>query len=203
MKKGLFITFEGIDGCGKTTQLELLKKYLDEKNIGCIKTLEPGAAGLGEKLREILLHYDKPVSDRAETFIFLADRAQHVEFTLKPALNEGKIVLCDRYTDSTICYQGYARGGNIEELKKMNEIATEGLKPDLTFVFDLPPESAQKRVGKIKDRLEKEDIGFHKKLQKGYLEIAKFEPERVKIINADDSIENIHKKVLEQICGLL
>ncbi|MDO5437083.1 MAG: dTMP kinase [bacterium] len=203
MKKGIFITFEGADGCGKTTQIELIKKYLDEKKVKNIQTREPGATELGVELRKILLHYEKPVSDVAETYLYLADRAQHVEYEIKPLLEEGTVVLCDRYTDSTVSYQGYARGQNIDTIKKLNEIATKGLKPDLTIVFDIESEIAQKRLGGEKDRLEKEGIEFHKKLRFGYLELAKEEPERIKVINADDTIENIHKKVVELISGYI
>lgn len=199
MEKGIFITFEGADGCGKTTQIELLKKYLDDMGTENIQTREPGATDLGIELRKILLHYEKPVSDVAETFLYLADRAQHVEFEIKSALNEGKIVLCDRYIDSTLSYQGYARGQDLDKIKKLNEIATGGLKPDLTIVFDIESEIAQRRLGGEKDRLEKEGLEFHKKLRFGYLEISKEEPDRVKVINSNDSIENIHKKVLNLI----
>ncbi len=197
MKRGLFITFEGADGCGKTTQLELLKKYLDKLNIKNILTREPGATELGVELRKILLHYDKPVSDVAESFLYLADRAQHVQFEIKPALEKGYVVLCDRYIDSTVSYQGFSRGQDIDTLNKLNEIATSKLKPDLTIVFDIDSEIAQKRLGNVKDRLEKEGIEFHKKLRYGYLELAKKEPERIKVINADDTIENIQKKVID------
>ena len=115
MKKGLFITFEGADGCGKTTQINLLKKYLEENGHNVLFTREPGGKGLGEKVREILLNYDGPVSDRCESFLFLADRAQNVDVIVKPALEEGKIVLCDRHTDSTVAYQGYGRGLDLEK----------------------------------------------------------------------------------------
>ena len=180
MKKGLFITFEGADGCGKTTQIELLKKYLDEKGIKNIQTREPGATELGVELRKILLHYDKPVSNVAETYLYLADRAQHVEFEIKPALENGTVVLCDRYTDSTLSYQGYARKQNLETIEKLNEIATDGLKPDLTIVFDIDSLLAQKRLSGEKDRLEKEGLEFHKALRLGYLEIAKKKQKELK-----------------------
>ena len=199
MKKGVFITFEGADGCGKTTQITLIKKYLDSMGIKTLQTREPGATDLGIELRKILLHYDMPVSDIAETYLYLADRAQHVEYEIKPALKNGIVVLCDRYIDSTVSYQGYARGQEINIIKKLNEIATHGLKPDLTIVFDIDSEIAQKRLGKEKDRLEKEGLDFHKKLRYGYLELAKEEPNRIKIINSDDTIENIHKKVVEAV----
>lgn len=199
MARGVFITFEGADGCGKTTQIELLKKYLDEKNIKNIQTREPGATELGVELRKILLHYEKPVSDVAETFLYLADRAQHTEFEIKPMLDDGYIILCDRFIDSTVSYQGYARKQDINQINKLNEIATKGLKPDLTIVFDIESTIAQKRLQGEKDRLEKEGLEFHKALRFGYLELAKEEPNRIKVINADDTIENIHKKVIELI----
>lgn len=199
MKKGIFVTFEGADGCGKTTQIELLKKYLDEKGIKNIQTREPGATELGVELRKILLHYEKPVSNVAETYLYLADRAQHVDFEIKPAIESGSVVLCDRYTDSTLAYQGYARKQDIDMINKLNEIATSGLKPDLTIVFDIESEVAQKRLGNEKDRLEKEGLEFHKALRFGYLEIAKQNPDRIKVINSDDTIENIHKKCVELI----
>ena len=195
--KGFFITFEGADGCGKTTQSELLKKYLEEKGYEVIWTREPGSKGLGKKIRELLLHYDGDVSSSCEAFLFLADRAQHVEHLIKPAINAGKIVICDRHTDSTIAYQGYGRGKDIKQLKYLNDLATNGLKPDLTFVFDVSTEVAQKRVGTEKDRMESAGIEFHKKVRNGYLEIAKEEPERVKVINANNTIENVFQDTKE------
>ena len=124
MDKGLFITFEGADGCGKTTQIKLLDEYLRAKGYQTLLTREPGSKGLGEKLREILLNYDGEVSPVAESFLFLADRAQHIDCIIKPALKKGIIVLCDRHTDSTLAYQGYGRGLNLEEIRKLNKIAT-------------------------------------------------------------------------------
>lgn len=195
----MFITFEGADGCGKTTQIKLIDEYLRSKGYKTLLTREPGAKGLGEKIREILLNYEGEVSSRCESFLFLADRAQHVDCIIKPALQEGTIVLCDRHTDSTVAYQGYGRGLDIEEIKKLNALATGGLKPDLTIVFDVDIETSQARVGKNKDRMESAGIEFFKKVREGFLEIAKEEPQRVKVINSSDTIENIHKKVVELI----
>ncbi len=195
----MFITFEGADGCGKTTQIKLIDEYLRSKGYKTLLTREPGSKGLGEKIREILLNYEGEVSSRCESFLFLADRAQHVDCIIKPALQEGTIVLCDRHTDSTVAYQGYGRGLDIEEIKKLNAIATGGLKPDLTIVFDVDIETSQARVGKNKDRMESAGIEFFKKVREGFLEIAKEEPQRVKVINSSDTIENIHKKVVELI----
>ena len=192
----LFITFEGADGCGKTTQIELLDKYLQEKGFKTLVTREPGAKGLGEKLREILLNYDGEVSPNCESFLFLADRAQHVDCVIKPALKKGIIVLCDRHTDSTVAYQGYGRQLDIEQIKKLNEIAVNGLKPNLTIVFDIDIETSMQRVGKTKDRMESAGSEFFNRVRNGYLAIAKEEPNRVKVINSADTIENIHKQVV-------
>lgn len=197
--KGLFITFEGGDGCGKTTQLNLVEKYLSEKGQNIIKTREPGSIGLGQKLREVLLHYDGDVASTAEAFLFLADRAQHIEKLVLPAIAEGKIVLCDRHTDSTIAYQGYGRGENIEQIKMLNNLATQGLKPDLTLIFDVSEEIAQTRVGAEKDRMESAGNEFHKRVRNGYLEIAKQEPSRVKVIDANLSIEEVFQQVKKYI----
>lgn len=199
MEKGLFITFEGADGCGKTTQQLLAGKYLEGKGYNVLITREPGAKGLGEKIREILLNYDGDVSDKCESFLFLADRAQHVDIMIKPAVQEGKIVLCDRYTDSTAAYQGYGRQQNLDRINMLNDIATSSVKPDLTIVFDIDVETSQKRVGKEKDRMESAGIEFHNRVRNGYLELAKQEPERIKVIDASKSIEEIHEEVKEII----
>ena len=188
---GYFIAFEGADGCGKTTQSKLVQEYLENKGYEVVWTREPGSVGLGQRIRELLLHYDGDVAPRCEAFLFLADRAQHIEHIIKPAVKEGKIVLCDRHTDSTIAYQGYGRGEDIEELKYLNNLATSGMKPDLTIVFDVSTEIAQLRIGAEKDRMESAGIEFHKKVRNGYLEIAKQEPERVKVVNADNGIEEV------------
>ena len=197
MEKGLFITFEGTDGCGKTTQIEMLKDYFEKQGRTVLLTREPGAKGLGTKLREILLNYDGEVSPVCESFLFLADRAQHVDTIIKPAVARGEIVLCDRHTDSTVAYQGYGRELDIEQIKMLNNIATSSLKPDLTFIFDIDIDTAQKRVGKNKDRMESAGIEFFKRVRNGYLEIAKQEPERVKVLDGSKSIETIHNELLE------
>ena len=205
LKRGYFITFEGADGCGKTTQIKLVKNMLDEKNIANILTLEPGDTDLGKSLREILLHYDKPVASSAEMFLYLADRAQHVKSVIDVALKEKKIVLCDRYTDSTVAYQGYARGEDIEQINCLNKIATDNLEPDLTIVFDVDSKIAQQRVGEEKDRLESEGLEFHKKVRNGYSELAKKYPQRIKVIDANQSIEEVFtntKKIIGELLNL-
>lgn len=198
--KGAFITFEGADGCGKTTQSELIKQYLEQKGFDVVWTREPGSKGLGQKIRELLLHYDGDVAPMCEAFLFLADRAQHVEHLIKPAVEQGKIVICDRHTDSTIAYQGYGRGENIEQLRYLNNLATGMTKPDLTFVFDVSTDVAQERVGDEKDRMESAGVEFHKKVRQGYLELANEEPNRIKVVNANNSIEQVFedaKKIID------
>lgn len=201
MEKGLFITFEGADGCGKTTQIGLVAEFLKEKNIKFITTREPGATQLGKKLREILLHHNGIVADECETFLYLADRAQHVQTLIKPSVAAGEIVLCDRFVDSTLAYQGYGRGIELERIKYLNNIATSALMPDLTIVFDVQSEVAQLRLGTTKDRLEALGLEFHKKVRKGYLEIAANEPSRVKIVDANLKIDEVFlqvKKIIEE-----
>lgn len=193
---GMFITFEGADGCGKTTQLKLLAEFLRQNGKTVVVTREPGAPGLGEKLREILLNYEGEVSPRCESFLFLADRAQHIDMVVNPALEAGKYVLCDRHTDSTIAYQGYGRGLDIAQIKMLNEIAINGRKPDLTFIFDVDAETSETRVGSNKDRMERAGREFHERVRRGYLELAKQEPGRIKVIDAAQSIEAIHKEVV-------
>lgn len=195
--RGKFITFEGADGSGKTTQIEKIKKYFEEKGIECVLTREPGGSDLGNKIREILLHYDGEVDSLCELLLYMADRAQHVKKVILPELNNGKYVLCDRYTDSSVAYQGYARGLDIEKILKLNDIATDGLEPDLTIVFDVETQIAMQRVGETKDRLEKEGFEFHKKLRMGYLELAKKFPERIKVVNSNLSIDEVFEQVKE------
>ena len=200
--KGFFITFEGADGCGKTTQINLIDEYLRGKGLKTLLTREPGSRGLGVKIREILLNYEGEVAPNCESFLFLADRAQHVDCIIKPALSEGKIVICDRHTDSTLAYQGYGRQLDLNRIKYLNEIAVNGLKPDLTIVFDVSVETSMARVGSTKDRMESAGIDFFNRVRQGYLEIAKQEPNRVKVIDSSDSIENVHRQVVKLIENL-
>lgn len=203
MQKGLFITFEGADGSGKTTQLNNVKAFLEQKGFDVVVTREPGALEIGQKIRNILLHHDGIVADRCEMFLFLADRAQHVETFIKPAIEEGKIVLCDRHVDSTIAYQGYGRGQDIQLLKDLNKMAVNGLTPDLTLVFDVSTEVAQERVGSEKDRMESAGIEFHRKVRNGYLELQKQECDRIKLVNANNSIEKVFEDTREIVSKLI
>ena len=198
-ERGLFITFEGIDGCGKTTQINMLKDYFEKLGKTVLVTREPGAKGLGTKLREILLNYDGEISSKCESFLFLADRSQHIDIIIKPAIERGEIVLCDRHTDSTVAYQGYGRGVDIEQTKALNDIAVGGLKPDITFVFDIDLETSAKRIGKDKDRMESAGIEFFKRVREGYKTIAENEPDRVKLIDGNLPVEKIHEKIIEYL----
>lgn len=202
MTKGLFITFEGADGCGKSTQLNLLKEYLEQKGFEVVLTREPGGKGLGEEIRKLLLHYDGYVSPKCEAFLFLADRAQNIDTIVKTAVDEGKIVLCDRHIDSTVAYQGYGREQDVERLISQNDFATSNFKPDLTLVYDVDIETAIKRVGKDKDRMEQAGKEFQIRVQNGYKKIAELEPDRVKIIDSTASIDAVFDKtkmVVEQL----
>ena len=203
MKKGLFITFEGIDGCGKTTQIELLKESLEKKGYTVLLTREPGAKGLGEKLREILLNYDGEVSSNCESFLFLADRAQHIDTIIKPAIDKGVIVLCDRHTDSTVAYQGYGRQLDLEQIYQLNKIATNGIIPDITFILDIDIDTSLQRIGKGRDRMENSGREFFERVRKGYIEISEKEPQRVKLLQGNSPIKDIQNKICDYVQGLL
>lgn len=203
MEKGFFITFEGTDGCGKTTQLNKIKDFLTQSGFEVVVTREPGDLNIGTKIRDILLHHEGFLSDRSEMFLFLADRSQHVDALVEPAINEGKIVLCDRYIDSTIAYQGYGRGQDIELLKKLNSIAINGIEPDLTLLFDVSAETAQNRVGNEKDRMESAGMLFHKKVREGYLQLQKENPERIKIVDANESIDKVFENTKNIVVQLI
>ncbi|MCX5776566.1 MAG: dTMP kinase, partial [Candidatus Firestonebacteria bacterium] len=172
----IFITFEGPEGSGKSTQIRLLEKYLIKKGLTVVNTREPGGSVLAEKIRKLLLNSANiNIAPPAELLLYLASRAQHVNDKIKPALEKGQAVICDRFSDSTMAYQGYARGLSKKMIKEINEFAAYGLKPDLTIYIDIDVNTglrrAHKRSGK-KDRLESEKAAFHNKVRKGYLEIA-------------------------------
>jgi len=202
---GLFVTFEGIEGCGKTTQIHLAADYLDKRGIPCLRTEEPGGTALGRKLREMLLNRG-PFILYAETelLLFAAARAQHVREVILPALEEGKVVLCDRFADATLVYQGYARGLDIEAIRFLNAFVTDSLRPHLTLLFDLPVEvglnRARERIARLnqalrEDRFEEEDLGFHKKIREGYLLLAHQEKERFRVIDAAGSVNDLQDTV--------
>ncbi|MBC7911467.1 MAG: dTMP kinase [Pyrinomonadaceae bacterium] len=207
---GAFLTFEGIDGCGKSTQLRLIASQLRLRGLEAIATREPGGTALGTRLRAALLDAEESVDPLAELLIFAADRAQHVKTLVRPALESGHIVLSDRYADATIAYQGAGRGFPAELVAQVVELATGGLKPDLTLVFDLSVAECLARTrrrrtdtGSLGDRLESEDAAFHMRVRDAYLELAQREPERVRIIDASGSVDETHVHVTEVVTEFL
>jgi dTMP kinase len=200
----LFITFEGIEGCGKTTQIRRLARNLKRKGIACRATLEPGGTEIGKKIRRILLDSrNRRLAPLAELLLYEADRAQHVEEIIKPALSQGVWVLSDRFFDATVVYQGFARGQDGKLIQYLNERATQGLVPDLTFLLDCPVRvglaRATSRDNKGQDRFELERIGFHRKVREGYLELAGKDRKRYLIIDATQSVDALGKEILERL----
>jgi dTMP kinase len=185
LERGVFITLEGPEGAGKTTQVKLLSKQLDILAVPHVITRDPGGTPLGKQIRRILLNPENPVQPVTELLLYQADRAQHIAEVIKPSLEAGKLVICDRFTDSTMAYQGYGRGIDFGLIRELNQIATGGLTPDLTILFDIESSDGLARLHPGgHDRLEREALEFHLKVRKGYLELAQAEPERWKILDA-------------------
>ncbi|MDD5944356.1 MAG: dTMP kinase [Clostridia bacterium] len=204
--KGCFITVEGTDGSGKSTQIELLMKYLTDKGLDIVFSREPGGTEISEKIREIILDIDnKNMTGTTEALLYAAARSQHVEEKIIPALEAGKIVICDRFVDSSIAYQGAARNLGADVIMQMNSFALHGLMPDMTLFFDLSPEKGilRKKNERALDRLEAEKLDFHKRVYEGYRMLCKMYPDRIVPIDADRSVETVHKDVVEAIDRLL
>lgn len=200
--KGLFISIEGADGSGKSTQIEKLEDYLIEKNYDFVLTREPGGTIISESIRDIILNKDyMEMSDMTEALLYAASRAQHVEQYIKPLLREGKIVICDRFVDSSVVYQGYSRGLGIDNIEKINSYATMGLEPDITILLDIHAEEGlrRKKHQRELDRLELQKFEFHKKVSEGYRKLADLHPNRIKKIDASKSVEEIHEEVIKAI----
>jgi len=200
--KGLFITMEGPDGSGKTTQIEELKKFFNDKAYEVVITREPGGTDISEHIRSIILDVNNDnLSYMAEALLYAASRAQHVEEKIKPALEAGKVVICDRFVDSSIVYQVYARKIGIEVVESINRFALMGIQPDITFFFDIRPEDAMDRKVSQKslDRLEKEDISFHKLVYEGYKILLKRYPKRIRRIDASKSIDEVKNQIISEI----
>lgn len=205
----MFITFEGIEGSGKSTALLLLAQELERRGFDVLRTREPGGCGLGRAIRPILLDTrTRSLNMRAELYLFLADRAQHVAEVIRPALEAGQIVLCDRYTDSTLAYQGYGRGLDPEKLRRINEMATGGLAPDLTLLMDLPVGLGLERAGLrnqrqgtvlSEGRFDAESMDFHERVRQGYLALAEEEPQRIACINAEQRPEDVLLQALSAV----
>ena len=200
MPPGKLILFEGVDGCGKSTQRDLAYDFFSKK-YSCLKVREPGSVKAAEDIRKILLHSDYNLGKITELMLFEAARAQFVEEILKPSLIQGKIIFCDRYYYSTIAYQGFGRGIDLKDINYLNKVASQGIKPDLIFIFDIPAEEIFKRMkkqGRAKDRIEKEAKDFHAKVRKGYLFIGKKYPS-IYLLDGTRSIEDLNKEILSAI----
>jgi dTMP kinase len=205
---GVFITFEGIDGCGKSTQLRLLASELRVRGLDVLTTREPGGTTLGQKLRAALLDVQGQVDPLAELLVFAADRAQHVRTVLRPSLAENKIVMSDRYADATVAYQGSGRGFKPELISEIVQLATEGLTPDLTLLFNLSVSDSAVRTrrrvaAKNTDRLDSENVEFHERVRQAYLEIAQSDPQRVQVIDARGSAQETHALVMDIVIPFL
>lgn len=204
--KGFFITFEGGEGAGKTTLIQSLYEYLSEKKFPTLKTCEPGGTAFGQYIRDILLHHtDYSFGKKSELFLFLADRAQHVEEKILPYLQENAIVLCDRFNDSTFAYQGIARSFDESLLTSFCQFAASNLQPDLTFFLDLDPSIGlqrsckSKKLGVSLDRIEQEEISFHIKVRQAFLDLAAKEPERCYVLDASQNPNEVFKRAVDQI----
>ena len=199
---GFFLTLEGIDGSGKSTQMRLLAEALRGRGFEVVTTFEPGDTNIGKIVRSAVLELHEEVDPMAELLLFAADRAQHVQHLILPALKEGKVVISDRYADSTEVYQGVARGFSPELVGQVIELATGGLKPDLTLFYDISVEEALERTyrrvsaGKTRDRLDKEKTRFHELAREGYLAIARREPVRFRVIEANVPEEELHQRTM-------
>jgi dTMP kinase len=209
---GLFITFEGIEGSGKTTQIRRLKRYLTERGIPCVVTREPGGSPIGEKIRNILLNPDHgQIAPLTELLLYEAARSQHVEEVIKPLLKKGTVILCDRFSDASLAYQGYGRGIELELIKKLNRLATDRIQPDVTFLLDCPPRVGLRRAidrnqrGETakEDRFERESLSFHRRVRKGYLALAKPHPKRVKLIDAGQGEGKVFETIRQIVDELI
>jgi dTMP kinase len=209
----MFITFEGIEGSGKSTQIKLLKNTLEAAGKHVLVTRQPGGCALGETLRTILLSTKtKNLDSRAELFLYLADRAQHIAEIIRPAQNAGTVVLCDRFADSTVVYQGYGRGLDVAMLHKLNDIAVAGAWPQLTILLDLEPEQGLRRAlaRNLKEgtcategRFEAEDIDFHSRIREGYLALASLHPHRIATIDATPDVAAVAQAVWQVVAQRL
>jgi len=192
MARGHFITLEGIEGSGKTTQAERLRDLLARRGLDVVVTREPGGSPIAEKIREILLDpRNRKMVALTELFLYEASRTQHVAEVIRPALEAGKTVICDRFFDASTAYQGNARGLDMETVERLNLLATGGIVPDLTIVLDLPAEVGLRRLKRSRDRIESEAIEFHERVRQGYLKLARLYPDRIKVVDASGGIDDI------------
>lgn len=213
MRKGRFISFEGLDGAGKTTQMDLLGLWLDDHGVAYIRTREPGGTPLGVEIRQILFHHPElKITPLAEAFLFQADRAQHFATVILPALAAGTLVISDRCFDSSIAYQGAAQGMGTERIEQLSLLATQGCVPDLTILLDLEPAQVGRRTDATHDqsglreapsRFDRETEQFHRSLREAFLALATAHPERIKVVNAAQTIERVHEQIVRLVEPLL
>ncbi len=199
----MFITVEGIEGVGKTTQIKLLEEYLRNKQIDFVSTREPGGTKVCEKIREILLHDE--MGSLTELLLYESARAEHFETVIEVAIKNKQTVICDRFYDATVAYQGYGRGLDIKLIDTLNNIATKNTRPDLTIILDMDVEDAFERLkqrGSALDRFEKLDKVFYQKVRTGYLDLAKKDPKRVKLVNAKQSVQKMHEDIVSIISAI-
>ena len=209
----MFITLEGIEGSGKTTQIARLVDFLEGKGLECIATRQPGGTLIGENIRSILLDpASKALEPTAELLLYMADRAQHIHELIRPCLMDGKTVVCDRYYDATVVYQGFARGLDIKLIRKLHHLLFEGLKPDITLLLDLPPRLGLKRAWEQlntgqrsgqESRFEAEKVAFHEKVRAGYLELARHEPDRIRVIDAAPPPDKVFADISKIVTALI
>ena len=208
----LFITFEGVEGSGKTTQIQRLKKYFTQKGIPCKVTREPGGCSIGERIRKILLNPDHfEMTPATELLLYEAARAQHVIEVIKPFIEKEAVVLCDRFVDATLAYQGYGRKLDLKWIQRLNRLSSQGIRPDVTFLLDCPSDVGLKRAiqrnrtlkQEKEERFEREEIQFHRRVRKGYLAIARKEPRRVKVIDTREGEEKVFEKIKKIVDNLI
>jgi len=208
LSQGLFVTFEGMEGCGKTTQVKRLTRRLEGLGVPVIVTLEPGGTSIGKKIRRVLLDSrNKALTPLAELMLYAADRAQHVQEIIQPALRTGKWVICDRFSDATVVYQGAARGQDRNLIRLLNKVVTQGIRPHLTFLLDCPVEVGLRRAlgrnMKGQDRFEREALSFHLRVRNGYLDLARKNKKRIVILDAAASRKEIETEILRHLAPFL
>ena len=209
LRNNMFITLEGIEGSGKTTQIKNIVEFLENKGYDCVVTREPGGTKIGEKIRSILLDPEnRNMEPACELLLYFSDRVQHIKELINPALSEGKTIICDRFFDATLVYQGYARGLSIDLIIKLHEMIAYGLKPDITILLDLLPEIGLSRAWEQIDngsrsggetRFEKETLLFHEKIRAGYLELARLEPKRFRVIDASKNKDQVKQQIINAL----
>lgn len=197
MSKGLFITFEGIDGVGKSTQARLLKELLESQGRQVVHSFEPGGTTLGKSIRKLLLDPSQDISEIAEALLYAADRAQHVSQVIGPALSCGKVVICERFVDSSLAYQGYGLQRDLDSIKSLNAFATEQVMPDITIYLDLEPREALQKSGR--DRIEQRNLDYYQRVRDGFYQIAKDEPSRVFVVSAVGSVSEVHSRIKDLV----